>query len=230
MKEEINQTSNNEVKNSLIVESPSPKTDSRFLMTQIGRAAAYISTCDESVRKYVEPVITIAYDAVLNMACSEDRDLCDKKSGKTRGFEFVSKSNTKSNGVTKLPRKATANSAAYDFYSPVSVDILPGEKALIWTDIKSYMKDKEVLIINVRSSAGKHPVMLANTQGWIDADYYNNMENEGNIAINILNIGKKPFHIKEGDRIAQGMFVRRMDADDGDSDVLRKGGHGSSGR
>ena len=56
--------------------------------------------------------------------------------------------------------------------------------------IKAYMKDDERLEIVVRSSMGGK-FMLANTQGWIDSDYYENEDNDGNIGIFLKNISNK---------------------------------------
>ena len=44
--------------------------------------------------------------------------------------------------------------------------------------------------------------MLSNTSGWIDADYYSNEGNDGNIGVFLLNISDKLQEIKRGDRIA----------------------------
>ena len=101
---------------------------------------------------------------------------------------------------------------------------------MIWSDVKAYFKDDEALIINVRSSMGKQPIMLANTQGWIESDYYSNSDNDGNLGINLFNLGKTPYVIKTGDRIAQCMFINRLDSDNGNTDDVRTGGFGSSGK
>ena len=72
--------------------------------------------------------------------------------------------------------------------------------------------------------------MLANTQGWIESDYYSNSDNDGNIGIRLFNLGATPYEIKAGDRIAQGMFIKYLVADNGNTDVKRQGGFGSSGK
>ena len=77
---------------------------------------------------------------------------------------------------------------------------------------------------------GKHPVMLSNTQGWIDADYYGNVTNDGNIGIRLTNLSDKVYVIRVGDRIAQGMFIKYLTADDDKGNgVERTGGIGSTG-
>ena len=128
----------------------------------------------------------------------------------------------------KLPTRATEHSAGYDFYSPVSVTIQPNEMVMIWTDVKAHMYYDNVLLINVRSSMGKQPIMIANTQGWIDSDYYSNADNDGNIGFRLLNLGDTPYEIKGGDRIGQGMFVKFGTVKDDNTTATRSGGFGST--
>ncbi len=149
---------------------------------------------------------------------------------KLRGFEICN--NRKNEGVEiTLPIRGTSKAMAYDFFSPKTVVVQPGEIAKIWTDVKAYMQDTECLILNVRSSMGGK-FMLANTQGWIDADYYNNESNEGNIGFFLKNISNEPLTINEGDRIGQGAFFSFLVSDNGNpkEDIVRTGGFGSSGK
>ena len=136
----------------------------------------------------------------------------------------------KSTGEVILPKRATKSSVAYDFYSPIDITIPPMTSVMIWTDIKAKFNENEALLINIRSSMGKQPVMIANTQGWIDSDYYSNPDNDGNIGIRLFNLGNTSYVVKSGDRIAQGMFVKYLVADNGNTDCVRKSGFGSSGR
>ena len=151
---------------------------------------------------------------------------------RTRGFEVVVSGKKKHNTDIKLPVRADEGSAGYDFYSPQSVEISPGEKATIWTDVKSYMGRDEVLKIYPRSSMGiKFGVSLANTTGIIDSSYYGNPDNDGNIGICIINNSKDVYSVSEGDRIGQGIFQKFLVADN--DDVLneeRLSGIGHSGR
>ncbi len=152
---------------------------------------------------------------------------------RTRGFELITDENKKECGEglyqPKLPTRATKKAMAYDFYSPSRFVLLPDEKALIWTGVKAYMQDNEGLLINIRSSMGGM-LELVNTQGWIDADYYNNNKNEGNIGIFLKNVSPHPIVINRHDRIAQGMFITTLVADNGNTEKERTGGFGSSGK
>lgn len=148
----------------------------------------------------------------------------------SRYFEVVSKAYRKTTVDIILPTRATKSSIAYDFYSPIDTVINPMQSVMIWTDVKAEFNTDEALLINVRSSMGKHPIMIANTQGWIESDYYSNPDNDGNIGIRLFNLGTEPYEIKTGDRIAQGMFVKYLTADNGNTEQERTGGFGSSGK
>ena len=64
----------------------------------------------------------------------------------------------------------------------------------------------------------------------LDADYYNNKDNEGHIMIAFYNHNDEVVHIDKGERIAQGVFYQYLTVDDDISNgVIRKGGMGSTG-
>lgn len=86
---------------------------------------------------------------------------------------------------------------------------------LVPTGLKAYMPEDEVLILANRSSnTFKRNLSVPNGIGVIDADYYNNPNNEGEIFAQVLNYGVRPLHIKKGDRIAQGIFMKYLKTDD----------------
>ena len=148
---------------------------------------------------------------------------------KTRGFEVVSVYRTE--GI-HLPERKTGASTGYDFASAADVDIASGECALVPTGVKAYMQPDEVLLIYIRSSAAlKKHLMLMNSVGVIDADYYGNAENEGHIYIPLYNYGKEPVRIAAGERLAQGIFTHYLtvDGDTAGSGSVRAGGFGSTG-
>ena len=152
---------------------------------------------------------------------------------KTRGFEIVDENFRKNIDTSiQLPVRGDSRSAGYDFYTPIDIALQPGERKLIWTDVKAYMLDEEVLLIYIRSSIGvKHGIVLSNGTGIIDASYYNNEKNDGNIGISLYNTSDKIVNIAAGERIAQGIFMQYLTADD--DNVLNKtraGGFGSSGK
>ena len=95
------------------------------------------------------------------------------------------------------------------------------------------MQPGEWLGMHIRSSmAVKKRLMLVNNVGIIDADYYNNPDNEGHIMLALLNMGENPVTLPKGERVAQGIFYNYLTAD-GDEKVskaVRGGGFGSTSK
>lgn len=163
---------------------------------------------------------------------------------KIRGFEGVSetsienlirkvklegKPNVYVSEEVLLPRRGTSKSAGYDIINPVNgaIIIKPNEKVLIWTNVKSYMQDNEVLIAVVRSSMGiKLDLSLANTLGVIDSDYYDNPNNEGNIGVCLRNTGNEQVVIQYGDAIGQAIFLPYLVSDNCNTEERRVSGIG----
>lgn len=148
---------------------------------------------------------------------------------KNRGFEVVRDGFRKTVGEVTLPTRGSEFSMAYDFYANDNYIAYPNKVVKIWTDVKAYMKEDECLILNVRSSMG-NKFMLANTQGWIDGDFYENESNDGCIGVFLKNITNEPITIKRGDRIAQGAFFNYLVADNGNTNNKRIGGWGSTNK
>ena len=150
---------------------------------------------------------------------------------KTRGFEVVREDAKKFDTLKiQLPTRGSKIAAGYDFYAPETFAVPAGKVYVVWTDVKSYMQEGEVLQLYVRSSIGiKRGLVLANGTGIIDADYYENSSNDGNIGIALLNCREEAVVIEAGERIAQGLFVSFLVADNGNTDLKRAGGMGSTG-
>lgn len=146
------------------------------------------------------------------------------------------------------PRRATKDSAGYDFFSPVDADVIPGE----WTEIDTLVRfdGTEKLYLSIGDRASEAPgfgfyVMrdvvnwcmkfyprsglstrtgykIITTVGIIDKDYRD--------TIKLKITADVPFHIKKGDRIAQGIFVPFLILDDEiEPTEERTGGFGSTG-
>ena len=143
-----------------------------------------------------------------------------------RRFEVVDRG-------AKTPRRATVGSAGYDLYTPVAFEVSPYSTTKINLGIKAYMEEDEVLLINVRSSIGiKRGLTLANGQAVIDSDFaYSTDENEGRIILCFRNNTDSRVFVEEGERVAQGIFMKYLITDDDNplSDE-RTGGIGSSGK
>ena len=149
---------------------------------------------------------------------------------KTRGFEIVKK--YENTGI-RLPQRSTQQAAGYDIESAVTTTLEAGQIALVPTGVKAYMLPDEVLHLHDRSSnPRKKGVVLANSVGVVDADYYNNPDNEGELFAQFMNITDHAVTIEKGDRIMQGVFMKYLVADDDEKaeKLTRSGGFGSTGQ
>ena len=118
-----------------------------------------------------------------------------------------------------LPRRETKYAAAYDFEALFDYTLEPGEIKKIPTGVKVNMEDDDVLLLIDRSSMGfKYNVRMCNQVGVIDKDYYNNKDNEGHIWIRIQNEGDKPYIVKKGEGMIQGVFMKYLVVDNEDND------------
>ena len=128
-----------------------------------------------------------------------------------------------------LPKRSTKFSAGYDFFNPIDIIIQPQQSYFCWTDIKVKLKSNQFLQIVPRSSIGiKKKLMLMNTVGIIDSDYFENTDNDGNICFAFYNYGNVFVELKQGDKIGQGIILNYNIVDNDISDKERIGGLGST--
>ena len=128
----------------------------------------------------------------------------------------------------KLPRRATAGSAGYDFYSPLDFTLQPGQTVKIPTGIRARIDAGWVLTLYPRSGLGfKYRLQLNNTVGVIDADYFG-AKNEGHIFLKLTNAGDRPVGVRAGEAVAQGIFLPFGVTCDDDAEGVRTGGFGST--
>lgn len=131
----------------------------------------------------------------------------------------------------KLPARATAGSAGYDFFTPLSFDLKPGNSLKIPTGIRVKIEEGWLLSIFPRSGLGfKFRMQLDNTVGIIDSDYYD-ASNEGHIMIKFTNDSNtsKTISLEEGNAFAQGIFTEFGITEEDEADAKRTGGFGSTG-
>lgn len=144
---------------------------------------------------------------------------------KIRGFELV-KGET---NLDLLPKRSTQHSAGYDFVAAETITIDPGAIKLVPTNVKAYMQEGEVLYLYDRSSnPRKRGIVLSNSVGVIDKDYYGNPDNDGNIHAQFTNITNDVVTIEKGTAMMQGVFMPFLLADDDNASVIRVGGFGST--
>lgn len=161
----------------------------------------------------------------------------------------------------QLPQRGTRYSAGYDLYSAEDVLIpslvrsvsahTGGENSFVLSQIKDYLKENPVLkpvlvstgvkirlhgncylSISARSSLPLNALLIvANAPGIIDADYYNNSYNEGEIFVQLLNLSPHDIILQKGDKIAQGVIQKYETLSEEGSLPFkqRRGGFGSTG-
>ena len=151
---------------------------------------------------------------------------------KVRGFEIAKGFEDKQ---INLPVRKTKYSAVYDIEAAEDT-VIPSFKkgmapTLIKTGIKAYMQDDEFLALYNRSSNPKKKgLILANSVGIIDKDYYENPDNDGHIMFAFYNIKEEDVVIKKGEAIGQGIFQKFFAVDNDGAEGERVGGFGSTSK
>lgn len=146
-----------------------------------------------------------------------------------RGFEVAKGFE---NSKINLPVRKTKYSAGYDIECAEDITIQPfnnDNPVLVKTGLKAYMEDDEYLMLCNRSSNPKKKgLVLANSVGIIDKDYYGNPDNDGAIMFAFYNMKSEPVTIKKGEAIGQAIFMKYLTVDDDNANGLRTGGFGST--
>jgi dUTP pyrophosphatase len=134
-----------------------------------------------------------------------------------------------------LPDYATAGAAGADLRANFAAEerggrvLAPGERALVPTGLRVAIPEGHEMQIRPRSGlALKHGVTLANAPGTIDSDY------RGPLGVILINLGRDPFHVEHGARIAQAVvapvvLARFETVADLDGTARGAGGFGSTG-
>ena len=131
----------------------------------------------------------------------------------------------------KLPERATANSAGYDFFAPEDITLPAKTLTRVMTGIKCELRPYMVLILANRSSnPSKKSLFLANGVGIIDADYYNNSDNEGEIGFEFYNNSEEDVVISKNEKIGQGIITTYVRVEGDNTTGSRAGGFGSTGK
>lgn len=106
---------------------------------------------------------------------------------------------------------------------------LKTKPTLVSTGMKCKLEPGTYLELSVRSSCPlKHWLILANSVGIIDADYYNNPDNEGEIFFQMINLSPFDIILRKGDIIGQGIIKPYLTTEDDNAFGQRTGGFGST--
>lgn len=152
-----------------------------------------------------------------------------------RKFEFVERIKERAMESTegaycKLPERSTAKSAGYDFFVPEDTVCKAHQITLVKTGIKAcFPEDEALLLFNRSSNPKKKGLIIPNGVGVVDADYYNNPDNEGEMGGLFYNITDEDVVLKAGEKMMQGIFVKYGITDDDKAEGERTGGFGSTG-
>lgn len=148
---------------------------------------------------------------------------------KVRGFEIAKGWEDKD---IHLPVRKTKNSAGYDVEAAEDIVIPPfklgGKPTLIPTGLKAYCQSDEWYMLANRSSGPKKGLVMSNSIGIIDADYYENETNDGHFYFQYYNILDHDIEIKKGDVIGQVIFQKFLIVDNDSAEGVRTGGFGTT--
>ena len=137
-------------------------------------------------------------------------------------------------GDIKLPERSTLNSAGYDFFASEDIIFNPESITRVFTGVKCELMPNQVLILANRSSnPSKKGLVLLNGIGVVDADYYGNPDNDGEIAFEFYNMLNESVEIKKGEKLGQGLILAFDKTEDdfiSDPYKTRSGGFGSTGK
>lgn len=205
------------------------------------RSTKYSAGYDfKSIEDVIVPSLTTQFDnfksmleTMLNLVIEvSDQETFDEIYEKiNNGATNVESLGVLMNEIKLIEEKIQSEDGLHDKISK-QVDILLNnmKPVLVKTGIKAYMQPGEYLQLANRSSNPKKGLFLANGIGVIDADYYNNENNDGHIMFQYINLSPDAVTIKKGDKIGQGIFQQFLITDDDFAEGTRTGGFGSTGK
>ena len=130
-----------------------------------------------------------------------------------------------------LPVKMTEHAAGFDLHAAVEqpVTLGPGDIRLVPCGFAMALPAGYEAQVRPRSGlASRHGVTLVNSPGTIDCDY------RGEVQVPLINLGKSPFVVERGMRIAQMLvapvpLVRLIEVEQLDETDRGAGGFGHTG-
>ena len=129
-----------------------------------------------------------------------------------------------------LPTYATDGAAGLDLRADEACTLAPGERRVVPTGIAVALPPGHEGQVRPRSGlAARHGIAMLNAPGTIDEDY------RGEVGVILVNLGREPFSVGRGDRIAQLVVapvarVEVVEVEEIDATGRGGGGFGSTGR
>ena len=128
-----------------------------------------------------------------------------------------------------VPEYKKPGDAGFDLHALRRVEIPAGQAAIVPTGLAFAIPEGFEMQVRMRSGAAlKTPLIVANAPGTIDSGY------RGEVGIIVRNLGREPYAVEQGERIAQGVVapVCRAEFDlvgELPSSERGSGGYGSTG-
>lgn len=129
-----------------------------------------------------------------------------------RKFEFVNRILSNEDGIKRLlPTRSTKNSAGYDFFNPKNIICKSHKITMIQTGIKAkFPEDEMLLLFNRSSNPKKKGLIILNGVGVVDSDYYNNTDNEGEMAFVFYNMLEEDVTLLAGEKLGQVLTYKNL--------------------
>lgn len=130
----------------------------------------------------------------------------------------------------RLPFQANPGDAGLDLFSAEEAMVDPGCVCLVSTGLVGEIQEGFEIQIRPRSGlATKSYITVVNTPGTVDASY------RGEIKVALINLGRNPYRVLVGDRIAQAVIqrlpkVKLKEVQSVTKSMRGTGGFGSSGK
>lgn len=171
-------------------------------------------TCFEKVSRFADvdfamPARKTLHAAGYDMVVAEDIVLPSITNALMDFYDSDFKDTLNLEGISKFLKE-------YDIFKP----------ALVSSGVKCQLEQSEYLELSVRSSTPlKYGIIMANSEGIIDADYYNNESNEGEIFFQLYNLTPFDIQLLRGDCLCQGIIKNyQITTDDNQVEKLIRGG------
>ena len=175
---------------------------------------------------------------VVNKYLNANINLPERKTSGAAGYDFEVAEDTVVPSYFRLMDKLRKAGLDAELNTPLTLSEIAGltkytgaKPTLVPTGIKCQLDNGNYLELSVRSSCPlKHWLILANSQGIIDADYYNNPDNEGAIFFQVINLSPFDIILKKGEIIGQGVIHDYSITENDNASGIRVGGFGSTSK